>query len=165
MQQISTIIQSILEERARVEIPLGANAIRRAGVLIPLFKKDDELHLLVARRSGGVATHKHQISFPGGLLDDDDVSIEETALRENFEEMGVKQSDVKLLGKLDDYYTITNFVVTPIVGVIPYPYEFKISRREVAYLIEVPLAHLMSPRNKRIEYRQRDDGSRRELLF
>jgi hypothetical protein len=66
-----------------------------------------------------------------------------TALREADEEIGLKESDVQVLGVLDDIVTITEFIVTPIVGLFPYPYPFKVSEAEIAELIEVPLASLL----------------------
>ena len=165
MQQVARHIRTILENRPRMELAPQGETRRRAGVLVPLYQKEGEIHLLFGRRSGGVAHHKHQISFPGGLIDDGDRSIEDTVRRETFEEMGVEPNAIDIVGKLDDYFTVTNFLVTPLVGIIPYPYDFKISKREVAYLIEVPLPHVMQRRNLRVEYRLLPDGSRRELLF
>jgi 8-oxo-dGTP pyrophosphatase MutT (NUDIX family) len=66
-----------------------------------------------------------------------------TALREAHEEIGLKESDVQIIGLLDDIVTITQFIVTPIVGLFPYPYPFKVSEAEIAELIEVPLSFLL----------------------
>ena len=56
-----------------------------------------------------------------------------------------------MLGELDDLLAVTSFVVTPFVGVFPYPYQFKVSHREIAELIEIPLAFFVDPRNRRSE--------------
>jgi 8-oxo-dGTP pyrophosphatase MutT (NUDIX family) len=114
-----------------------------AAVLVPLFKKGQDCHLLFTKRSQEVKYHKGEISFPGGVVDEEDSELEETALREAFEEIGLKESDVQIIGILDDIVTITEFIVTPIVGLFPYPYPFKISEVEIAELIEVPLASLL----------------------
>jgi 8-oxo-dGTP pyrophosphatase MutT (NUDIX family) len=90
--------------------------------------------------------HKGQISFPGGAYDMDDGDLTTTARREAFEEIGVRAGDVEILGSLDDESTYTSkFVITPFVGAIPYPYKFKVSRREVEELIEVPVSALLKP--------------------
>ena len=118
---------------------------RHAAVLIPLFFKNGEVHLLFTKRTDKVETHKGQISFPGGMADKSDDKLRETALRETWEEMGIKSSDIKLLGKTDKFLTNTNFMVTPYVGHFPYPYEFKISEDEIERVIEVPLSQLIKP--------------------
>ena len=90
--------------------------------------------------------HKGQISFPGGAQDTEDDDLAATALREAFEEIGVRPDHVEILGALDDQSTYTSkFVITPFVGAIPYPYKFKVSRREVEELIEAPLSALLKP--------------------
>jgi len=114
-----------------------------AAVLVPLFKKRENCHLLFTKRSDQVKHHKGEISFPGGVVDEEDLELERTALREAFEEIGLKEKDVQIIGVLDDIVTSTQFIVTPIVGFFPYPYPFKISEGEIAELIEVPLASLV----------------------
>ena len=114
-----------------------------AAVLVPLFQKDGDCHLLFTKRSEEVKYHKGEISFPGGVVDEEDGELIHTALREAREEIGLKESDVQIIGLLDDIVTITEFIVTPIVGLFTYPYSFKVSEVEIAELIEVPLASLL----------------------
>lgn len=114
-----------------------------AAVLVPFFEKEGECHLLFTKRSDQVKHHKGQISFPGGVFDKEDGSLAQTALRESFEEVGLKPSDVHLIGPLDDIITTTRFIVTPFVGLFPYPYPFRVSEVEIAELIEVPLSCLL----------------------
>ena len=115
-----------------------------AAVLVPLFKKEEECHLLFTKRSEQVKYHKSEISFPGGVVDEEDRELINTALREAHEEIGLKESDIQVIGLLDDIVTITEFIVTPIVGLFPYPYPFKVSEVEIAELIEVPLSFLLN---------------------
>ena len=115
-----------------------------AAVLVPLFKKEEECHLLITKRSDEVKYHKGEISFPGGVVDEEDRELINTALREAHEEIGLKESDIQVIGLLDDIVTITEFIVTPIVGLFPYPYPFKVSEVEIAELIEVPLSFLLN---------------------
>ncbi|MBF0474854.1 MAG: CoA pyrophosphatase [Deltaproteobacteria bacterium] len=114
----------------------------QAAVLIPLFEKDGDLNVLLTKRTDTVETHQGQISFPGGVRDPEDINLLNTALREADEEVGIKTADVRILGQLDQEVTITNFIISPFVGIIPYPYEFKANPREVARLISVPLCVL-----------------------
>ena len=134
-------IRNILSTRQRkvIEHP----PFSHAAVLVPLFQKGEDCHLLFTKRSEEVKYHKGEISFPGGVVDEGDSELEETALREAFEEIGLKENDVQIIGLLDDIVTTTEFIVTPIVGLFPYPYPLKISEVEIAELIEVPLSFLL----------------------
>jgi 8-oxo-dGTP pyrophosphatase MutT (NUDIX family) len=123
------------------------DGMARAAVLIPLYERDGAHHVLLQVRTELVLHHKGQISFPGGAQDEGDVDLLMTALRETEEEIGLAREDVEVLGRLDDIVTISDFVVTPYVGVVtrPAPYPFVSSSIEVAELLEVPLPHLLHP--------------------
>ena len=136
-------IRAVLSARRR-EV-FGQTALPRAAVLVPLFQKAGDCRLLFTRRSDLVKHHRGEISFPGGTFDEEDGDLERTALREAWEEIGLREDDVRILGTLDDIETRTGFVVTPFAGVIPSPYPFRLSERETAELIEVPLAILTGP--------------------
>jgi 8-oxo-dGTP pyrophosphatase MutT (NUDIX family) len=126
-----------------------------AGVLVLVYPKDGEHHVLLNRRSDSVEHHKGEIAFPGGGMDDGDESLRETALRETHEEMGIRPEDVLLLGELDDVPTSSSYVISPFVGTIPYPYPFRPSSVEVAEVLEAPLSHFMDRANHRIETRMK----------
>jgi 8-oxo-dGTP pyrophosphatase MutT (NUDIX family) len=113
--------------------------MRRAAVLIPLARVEGEWHLLFTRRTDSVDHHKGQVSFPGGRTDPEDESPEATALRETYEEVGIKHSDVQLMGALGEYLTVSNYLVTPVVGIIPWPYTFTIHTPEVGRVFTIPL--------------------------
>jgi len=83
------------------------------------LRQDGEWHLLFTRRSDSVENHKGQVSFPGGACDGGETTPEETALREAQEEIGIEPRQVRVLGRLNSMLTITSFMVTPVVGVIP----------------------------------------------
>ena len=121
--------------------------MRRAAVLIPLARVGDEWHLLYTRRTDRVEHHKGQVSFPGGRTGPQDPSPEYTALRETDEEVGISPSDVKILGRLGEYLTVTNYLVTPVVGVIPWPVCFKIHTIEVGRVFTIPLEWLADRSN------------------
>lgn len=125
-----------------------------AAVLLPLFEKQGETHLLLTERTHKVSHHKGQISFPGGKQDPEDPDLWATALRETFEEVGVAPEHVTHVGQLPALPTITRFCITPYVGWIPYPYTFVPSPDEIETLIEVPLSHLRDPFYRRIDERE-----------
>ena len=126
----------------------------RASVVLPLFEKGNDLHILLTKRTNRMKAHPGEISFPGGMYEETDADTMKTALRECHEEIGVRSVDVEIIGRLDDMTTLSGTVITPYVGIIPYPYEFKISQREVAYLVYLPFEHLResNPVREQIEY-------------
>ncbi len=117
-----------------------------AAVLLLLYEREGRAHVVFQKRTEHVDTHKGQISFPGGMADPEDRDLAFTALRETHEEIGVHPSDIEVLGQLDDIVTMTNFRVTPFVGWLDrYPYDWRVSDTEVAYLLEVAIEHLRHP--------------------
>jgi len=130
-----------------------------AAVLIPVFSSDGKDYLLFTKRTNLVETHKGEISFPGGVHDKTDKSLLHTALRETNEELGVNAKDVEILGELDDVETNTNFIISPFVGIIPYPYNFKVNDKEIESLLYVPLESLLNGDNFWEESRDYNGGS------
>lgn len=123
-----------------------------AAVLMPLARLAEQWHLVFTRRTDTVGNHKGQVSFPGGACDENETA-EATALREAHEEIGIRSEDIHILGRLNDFITITSYVVTPVVCVIPWPYDFKLSLSEVKRVFTIPLtwlAHRENWREKKI---------------
>jgi 8-oxo-dGTP pyrophosphatase MutT (NUDIX family) len=115
-----------------------------SAVLIPIYQKDGEYSIIFIKRTMTVKAHKGQISFPGGMRDKGDKTLLDTALRESEEEIGLDRKDVTILGELDDEITTTsNFIVTPFLAKIPWPYRFTISKEEVEKVISVPVTVLL----------------------
>jgi 8-oxo-dGTP pyrophosphatase MutT (NUDIX family) len=128
--------------------------VRPAAVLVPLYLDGPEWHVLFTQRTHLVETHKGQVSFPGGRVEPADTSRVETALREAEEEIGLRRSDVTVLGQLDELLTVTQYHITPIVGVFPWPYAFVLSTAELSEAFGVPLAWLANPDNLEIQERE-----------
>lgn len=136
-----------------------SGSARPAAVLIPLFhatEEDRQNHIwqvLLTRRTEVVAEHQGQVAFPGGRADPTDLSPELTALREAYEEIGIDPIQVRLLGRMNRLRTITNYCVTPIVGVIPWPFPIQIEEIEVSRVFSIPLEWLANPDNHEIRQR------------
>lgn len=126
---------------------------RPAAVLIPFLRKEQTWHVLFTRRTDTLPEHSGQVAFPGGRSDPDDDSPEATALREAQEEIGLDPAKVRLLGRLDQIPTITNYWVTPVVGVIPWPFRLRLALEEVSRTFTIPLGWLANPDNHEIHQR------------
>jgi 8-oxo-dGTP pyrophosphatase MutT (NUDIX family) len=140
-EKLTGLIHDRLEGRTRKTIFI--ESLKPAAVLVPICFIDDRPDIILTRRSMSVEHHKGEISFPGGHAESGDASPVETALREAEEEIGLNPDDVEILGLLDDYITISNFHITPVVGSVPWPYELKINS-ESETLLFLPLADVLS---------------------
>jgi len=118
-----------------------------AAVLVPLVERTDNTTVLLTKRTEHLAHHPGQISFPGGHIEAEDASPEDTALRETEEETGLSRRHVDIIGRLDDYETRTGFRVTPIVGMVRPPFEISPDPHEVAEVFEVPLSFFLDKSN------------------
>ena len=136
-----------------------------AAVLVLFVYRRGVPVLVFGKKTEDVPHHKGQFSFPGGIVQISDGSVVETALREAREEIGVEQSAVEVLGLFDDIpTTVTNFVITPVLGLARGEPRFHPDGREIERVIEIPLAHLLQPDAFRVEQWERE-GVRRPVLF
>jgi len=114
-----------------------------AAVLLPIYYKQGQYYILLTKRTEKVKEHKGQISFPGGAREGEEMLVN-TALRECAEEIGLMAEEVEILGELDDTISRTsNYIISPFVALIPWPYQFQVNREEIEELIEVPLSALL----------------------
>lgn len=141
-------LQQILTQRTKRYIT--DNSRVSSAVLIPLFKHDGQYYIVFIKRTNKVKTHKGQISFPGGMRDEGDKTLRDTALREAMEEIGLRREDAKVFGELDDEITTTsNYIVTPFIALVPWPYQFTANKIEVAKIFSVPLTALLDKANRK----------------
>ncbi|MEM7176300.1 MAG: CoA pyrophosphatase [Pseudomonadota bacterium] len=133
------------ESRAHV---LAGRQPRLAAVLCGLLERDHGLCVLLTKRAEHLNQHAGQISFPGGKIDEGDLSAKGAALREAEEEVGLRPDNVDLLGTLDEYLTGTAYRVTPFVGRVDPAWVPRPDEREVAEVFEAPLDFLMNPANR-----------------
>ena len=116
-----------------------------AAILIPVVYNQEGFSLVFTKRSNDLPTHSGEISFPGGMRETFDSSLKTTALRETFEEIGIKQDNIEIIGRLDDEISLHNSRVSPFVGLITEQTDninFAISKEEVEKLLIIPLIHL-----------------------
>ena len=143
---------------------LVVEGFRRAGVLVPLILGAGRPDLLFTRRTDHVETHKGQISFPGGTVDEGDADIVHTALREAEEELGIGANLIDIRGILDDHAVPSGFIITPVVGILDALPLLTPNPQEVAEAFTVPFGFFCNPTNGRSELREYR-GGRREVWF
>lgn len=123
--------------------------VRLSAVLLPLFIKNEEWHILVIRRTEDGHAHSGQISFPGGRHEPEDLNLQTTALREAQEEVGISPDKIKTIGALSPVYiVVSNFRVFPYIAYLESPDTWHISPNEVQSVIEIPLSELFDPKAK-----------------
>ena len=137
-----------------------SNAVKDAAVLIGLVEREGEAHVLLTKRAEQLNSHSGQVAFPGGKIDEDDVSPEAAALREAQEEIGLDQDEVEVIGRLPDYYSGSGFKIAPILAIVSSSADFEINKQEVDYLFEVPLSFLMNTDNHTTASRMFQDNER-----
>jgi len=163
-------MEDFLERLKATLLPLpvtGAKAVGRdlrdAAVLVPIVLRPEGLTMLLTRRADHLRSHAGQVSFPGGRVEPSDASPADAALRESFEEIGLRPEFVTLLGAIASHETGSGFFVHPVVGLVRPGFQLTIDEKEVAGVFEVPLALLMEPRNYE-RHRRNFGGTGREYF-
>jgi 8-oxo-dGTP pyrophosphatase MutT (NUDIX family) len=125
---------------------LRANANVPAAVLIAVTDRLNPGIILTVRREH-LRTHAGQIAFPGGRLEPGEHAVA-AALREAGEEVLLDPAAVEVVGQLEEYRTVTGFVVTPVLGVISPDLPLEAHEHEVADWFEAPLDFVLDPKNQ-----------------
>lgn len=136
-----------------------------ASVLLAILDRPEGMTLLLTQRTDHLNNHSGQVSLPGGQADIDDVTPMETALREAEEEISLNRDRVEILGCLPDYYTVTNYRITPVVSLVFPPVDLLPDPFEVAEIYEVPLAFIMNGNNHQVRVAEYPDGSGRRTFY
>ncbi len=136
-----------LQELKRVA--RNQNSAKRAGVLSLFYPSEDfETRLILILRKTYHGVHSAQVGFPGGKLEPEDQNIQDAALRETEEEVGVPRSAISVLKQLTEIYIPpSNFFVQPFLGITSQPPKFVPEEKEVEALIEVNLRDFMDDLN------------------
>ena len=136
-RRLRSVLEPLQPKRYTIE------GTRDAAVLIPIVAVPQPT-LLFTRRTEHLSSHKGQVSFPGGSIDDEDGSPIEAALREAEEEIGLHRDAVRVIGEIDAVPTfVTGYVVAPVVGWLDQEPDLTPNPHEVAEILHVPVAHLV----------------------
>ena len=138
---------------------------RSAAVLMPLIRRDGQWQLIYTLRSSMLHDHSGQVSFPGGSWEPGDKDLIETALRESWEEIGLNPKAVRVLGKMAAMEMVTNFIVTPVVGICDWPTELTVNPDEVDRVFSIPLDWLADEKNRYYRVHNYQGGEFEVLYF
>lgn len=116
------------------------NNPRQSAVMMLFYPKNNEAHLVLIKRNAYPGVHSSQISFPGGKAEPEDAGLADTALRETFEEVGVKPDAIDVVMPFTQIYIPpSNFLVAPFLGIAMEEPVFKPNPGEVVSVIELSL--------------------------
>ena len=124
-----------------------------AAVLAPVVEREDGMWLLFTKRADGLGEHPGQMSFPGGSREAEDDTIAATALREANEEIELTAAETRIVGRIDDIETVTEYTVRPFVATIP-DRTYTPEETEVAEIVCLPVEALIEPTNYESTYRE-----------
>lgn len=149
MQKSSTHIEVIKKALIPLENlkDIPQEGLRPAAVLLPLIWWQGQWNLLYIHRSEIGEYHRGEVAFPGGGREITDENLVATALREVNEELGIDQKLINVIGFLHSVPTISNYFVTPIVGVVDWPTQIRMNVEEVTRSFIIPIKWLMDPMN------------------
>ena len=125
--------------------------LKHAAVLVLLIEKKNQdtcyLEVLLTKRAPHLRHHAGQICFPGGKTELFDTSLQQTALREAYEEIGLAHDNIEVIGQLHPYQTISGYLMTPIVALLKHKQTYNIDKNEVSEIFSVPLTHFLEEKN------------------
>ncbi len=138
---------SLIKQKLTNYLPLELNSseLRNSAVLIPIKPTLLSYDIIVTSRFPNLKHHTGEMSFPGGQFDPNlDNTLEDTAVRETFEEIGIREENIKVIGRLDDLPTLTGFIIRPFIGLIINSSDigFKINVHEVSAVVEIPIEYI-----------------------
>ena len=124
---------------------ISTEGLRQAAVLVPLFRHAGRDSLLFTVRTDHLEHHSGEISFPGGAREAADRDLAETARRETEEELGIPAGAIRILGRMDDVYSVHGYHVVPYVGLVPGAEKLTPDAAEIAAVFDAPLDHFRDP--------------------
>ncbi|MBV06341.1 MAG: coenzyme A pyrophosphatase [Gammaproteobacteria bacterium] len=134
------------------------NELKKAAVLMAIVDSE-EPELIYTLRSNKVGSHGGEVSFPGGMYEDEDGSLESTALRESEEETGLDRNKVRILGSTDTMVSRFNVSVTPFVGVVPSNIRLNDDSEEIEACFTVPISFLLEDKRFRNDHIKKNGES------
>jgi len=164
---VNPSIQKFLNKLISLEKPV--QTVREgcipSAVLVILVIKNDELHLLFTHRTSQVKNHKDQVSFPGGVKEEGDLDLIQTAIRETYEEIGLQFFRDEVICQLPDVISPSFFQITPFVSFKETLSEIKINENEVLTVFTVPYNWLSNFHNWGYEDYTTTTGNKKVITY
>lgn len=134
------------DSRLKLKLPSPSERTRESAVLILFYPSQNKIFLPLILRPQYDGVHGGQMAFPGGRAEKEDENLIRTALREAQEEIGVRLTDIKVIGQLTKLYIPpSNFFVQPVIGYMMHKPDFYPDAREVDKVIEIALDEITNP--------------------
>jgi len=130
---------------------------RLSAVLIPIILRGNEPTVLITKRQSHIRFGGH-LCFPGGIIDEGDVSDTDTALRESNEEIDLDPGNVEVLGSLGKYYTQAGYMIRPVVGLIEPPAAVRANPDEVSDIYEIRLSDVLNSESYKLTWHSQTRG-------
>ncbi|MBT3183103.1 MAG: CoA pyrophosphatase [Nitrospina sp.] len=131
---------------------------QRAAVMVLLYPKPKKIHVLMTRRAMHLKYHAGEVSFPGGVFEEQDDDLLTTALRETEEELAIQVEPENVLGRLPVVNTRLGFEITPFVSVLPAAPEYEPAEHEVGEVLEIPFTSLLSTQQRDVGSKPSEEG-------
>ena len=156
-----------LPGRQTFEFPAGSlpKGHKTAAVLLPFWPSAAGVEVVFTRRPETMSSHAGQVSFPGGRVDPEDASTAAAALREAHEELGINPDSVKLMGRLDDAWSIAGHHVIPYIGWLQERPKMVANESEVAEIMIADVELLMQPESACLHEHTFEGSVRRSQAF
>jgi len=152
---LTSLVKNVLDRiRSKIGQHQGKSLdveFKDAAVLVPLTR-EPEPQIILTRRSAQLRTHGGQVAFPGGMRDDTDVDLMATVLRETVEEVGVRASDIEIIGELSQVISRYEIRVTPFVGLVNPNAELIPDPVELDSIFKVPVRHFLEVVPDRVDH-------------
>ncbi len=130
-------------------VPIAQHPIQAAVLLV--ISGQAEPNILLTERAAHMRRHAGEVAFPGGKRDEIDATLLDTALRETYEEIGLPQTQVEVLGQLSPLISRYDVQVTPFVGIVSEQISLRRNPQELQSILHVPLSFLAEPTNMQVD--------------
>lgn len=153
----------LIKHKLKNNFPLALEATRvhpqRAAVMVMLYPRHNKTHVLMTRRAMHLKYHAGEVSFPGGVFEEDqDDDLLDTAIRETEEELAIEVEPENVLGQLPIVNTRLGFEITPFVSVLPSAPEYEPAENEVGEVLEMPFTSLLSTQQRDVGSKPSEEG-------